>query len=214
MALSKADINNINVTAVASKAIKFNSGADGLETGDLGGSMVLLATTTLSSAAATIDFTSGIDSTYTEYQFHFIDIHPETAGDFSFQVDTGTNTNYNLEFHSNFFNATHTEDGSTTVSVAYRSNADQFEGTAFQIISGAVGTAGDDCCTGVLTLFNPANSTFIKNFTCTTQIAGSATSINSFSGGTINSSTALTRIRFKMASDDIDAGTIKMYGIV
>ena len=212
MALSKADINNINVTAVASKAIKFNSGADGLEAGDLGGSMVLLATTTLSSAAATIDFTSGIDSTYTEYQFHFIDIHPETAGDFSFQVDTGTNTNYNLEFHSNFFNATHTESDDTNLT--YRANADQFEGTAFQIISGAVGTAGDDCCTGVLTLFNPANSTFIKNFTCTTQIAGSATSINSFSGGTINSSTALTRIRFKMASDDIDAGTIKMYGIV
>ena len=42
MALSKADVNNINVTAAASKAIKWNSAADGFETGDLSGNTVLL----------------------------------------------------------------------------------------------------------------------------------------------------------------------------
>ena len=42
-----------------------------------GGSQVLLAETTASSSA-TLSFTSGIDSTYTEYLFEFINIHCET----------------------------------------------------------------------------------------------------------------------------------------
>ena len=68
MALSKVNFNSMNVTPSASKAIKFNSSNNGLETGDIGGSMVLISTQTASSSS-TIDFTSGIDSTYKEYLF-------------------------------------------------------------------------------------------------------------------------------------------------
>ncbi len=57
MALSKVNFNSMNVTPAASKAIKFNSSNNGLETGDIGGSLVLLETQTLSSAAGTVDFT-------------------------------------------------------------------------------------------------------------------------------------------------------------
>ena len=63
MALSKVNFNSLNVTPAASKAIKFNSNNNGIETGDVGGSLVLLETQTLSSAASTISFTSNIDST-------------------------------------------------------------------------------------------------------------------------------------------------------
>ena len=42
-----------------------------------GGAMTLLETQTASSSA-TISFTSNIDSTYDEYIFKFIDIHPQT----------------------------------------------------------------------------------------------------------------------------------------
>jgi len=95
MALSKVNFNSMNVTPAASKAIKFNSSNNGLETGDIGGSLVLLSTQTASSSA-TISFTSDIDSTYKEYIFKFIDIHPASEyAHFSFQADTGTNTNYN-----------------------------------------------------------------------------------------------------------------------
>jgi hypothetical protein len=50
MALSKVDFNSINVTPAASKAIKFNSSNNGLETGDVGGSLVLISTQTASSS--------------------------------------------------------------------------------------------------------------------------------------------------------------------
>ena len=48
------------------------------------------------SSSATISFTSGIDSTYKEYIFYFVNIHPQTdVQRLTFQADTGTNTNYN-----------------------------------------------------------------------------------------------------------------------
>ena len=66
-----------------------------LPSGVGGGSLNLISTQTASSSS-TIDFTSGIDSTYKEYQVHAINVHPEENGRvLSFQTDTGTNTNYN-----------------------------------------------------------------------------------------------------------------------
>ena len=75
MALSKVNFNSLNVTPSARKALKFNSSNNGLETGDVGGSLVLISETTASNSSA-VNFTSGLDSTYKEYQFHFTDIHP------------------------------------------------------------------------------------------------------------------------------------------
>ena len=77
MALSKVNFNSLNVTPTASKTVKFNSNNNGLEAGDVGGSLVLISTSTASSSAI-YDFTSGIDSTYKEYIFKFINIHPAT----------------------------------------------------------------------------------------------------------------------------------------
>ena len=75
MALNKLKFNSINVTPVASKAIRFNSSANGLETASAGGSLVKIASTTASSSSS-ISFASGIDSTYKEYIFHFNNILP------------------------------------------------------------------------------------------------------------------------------------------
>ena len=57
MALSKVDYNSLNVTAAASKALKWNSTPNGFETGDIAGNMVLLTTGT-ASGDSTITFDS------------------------------------------------------------------------------------------------------------------------------------------------------------
>ena len=67
MALSKVDYNSMNITPAASKAIKFNSSNDGIETGDVGGSLVLLDTVTVTNAGnITFDgnLATGFSSTY------------------------------------------------------------------------------------------------------------------------------------------------------
>ena len=100
MALSKVNFNSMNVTPAASKAIKFNSSNNGLETGDLSGNLILLETQTLSSAASTVSFTSNIDSTYNSYMFKFYDVHPATnSQNFTFQ----TLFHYLTLIHNNYF---------------------------------------------------------------------------------------------------------------
>ena len=215
MALSKVDYNSLNVTAAASKALKWNSGADGFETGDIAGAMVLLETQTASSDS-TIDFTSNIDSTYNHYIFKFINIHPSAEGnavDFKFQVDTGTNTSYNQTMTTTLFRAYHTE-ADDAAAVDYDSGRDQAQGTGFQIISNEIGIGNDENLSGELHLFNPSSTTFVKHFyTTTNNYQLGDMSLNHFLAGYINTTTAITRVQFKQTSGNIDAGTIKMYGV-
>lgn len=213
MALSKVNFNSMNVTPAASKAIKFNSSNNGLETGDLGGNLVLLATQTASSSG-TLSFTSDIDSTYKEYIFKFIDIHPATdQKNLTFQVDTGTNTNYNQTITSSSFYTYHNE-GDTTTSLGYITGYDQAQGTGFQILSEATGNANDECVCGTLHLFEPSSTTFVKHFMSRTQAAeGTGYSGDTYVAGYINTTTAITRVQFKFNSGNIDSGTIKMYGV-
>ena len=213
MALSKVNFNSLNVTPSASKAIKFNSSNNGLETGDVGGSLVLISTQTASSSSA-ISFTSGIDSTYKEYVFKFINIHPSGDGSdgvFKFQADTGTNTNYNQTITSTYFIAYHKEDGSET-SLGYSTGGDLAQGTGFQYI-GSGDTDSDSGISGYLHLFDPSNTTFVKHFTGKTINNPSTYAQNEYFAGYFNTTTAITRVQFKMASGNIDAGTIKMYGV-
>jgi|TARA_R100001460_G_scaffold3002_3_gene9258 hypothetical protein len=214
MALSKVDFNNINVTPAASKALKWNSSANGFETGDLGGNMVLLSTTTASSSA-TIDITSGIDSTYKEYIIKCIDIHPATNDTaLTFQTDTGTNTSYNQTMTTTRFKAGQNEAGNYTV-LGYETGSDQAQGTSFQVLTQNVGNGNDESLAGTLHIFEPSNTTFVKHFLATfnTYQHGDAT-YNDFTAGYFNTTTAITRVRFKMASGNIDAGTFKLYGIL
>ena len=187
-----------------------------LPSGVTGSSLVLISEQTASSSS-TIDFTSDIDSTYKEYIFKFIDLHPQTdQAQFSFQVDTGTNTNYNQTITSTFYRAYHLEDGSQS-GLGYVTGDDQAQGTGFQVLShsGTVGNANDENLTGYLHLFNPSSSTFVKHFVSRTSANHEGNyEIDSFCAGYVNTTTALTRVQFKMSSGNIDAGTIKMYGVV
>ena len=184
-----------------------------LPSGVTGSSLVLISEQTASSSS-TIDFTSDIDSTYKEYQFHFIDIHPGTNNvTFSFQVDTGTNTNYNITTTSTFFRASHNEDDSGTA-LQYRASDDQGQGTAFNKLCQTVGNDNDQSCTGILHLFDPSSTTFVKHFIATTNGCHEGDIAREvFTAGYFNTTTALTRVRFKFDSGDIDSGTIKMYGV-
>jgi len=178
-----------------------------------GGSLNLISTQTASSSS-TISFTSGIDSTYDEYVFKFYDIHPATdATGFTFQADTGTNTNYNQTITSTHFQARHNEDGSDG-NLAYNTGRDQAQGTAFQPISNTIGNDNDQSLSGYLQIFNPSSSVFVKHFISTTQHSQDAQyTFNPFCAGYFNTTTALTRFQFKMSSGNIDSGVIKLYGV-
>ena len=179
------------------------------------GNLTLLTTATASSSA-TLDFTSSIDSTYDSYMFKFIDIHPATDDTrLTFQSDTGTNTNYNQTITSTCFQAKHSEADDDS-GLAYQAGNDQAQGTAFQRITDSIGNANDASAVGSLHIFNPSSSTFVKHFICRTQHMVGASGVGSkdlYYAGYFNTTTAITRVQFKMASGNIDAGVIKMYGV-
>jgi len=214
VAISKANFNSFNVTPTASKFITFNSSNNGLAADDVGGNLKLLQTNTISSGVSNSDFTSSIDSTHKEYIFKFINIHIATGGqNFGFQADTGTNTSYAQTITSSFFEAVHGEDGSGGA-LSYKGAKDQAQGTGLQSL-GQPGDNDDASISGTLHLFDPSNTTFVKHFIATTNLnEDSGVQSNNFIGGYINTTTAITRVRFKASSGNIDSGVIKMYGVL
>ena len=185
-----------------------------LPSGVSGSSLVLLSTQTASSSA-TIDFTSDIDSTYKEYIFKFINMHPATnTALLTFQADTGTNTNYNQTMTTTVFRANQNEaDGGAALS--YRTASDQAQGTSFQQLSQAISNDNDSGVSGELKIFSPSSGTFVKHFISETNTAqATPDSQATYVAGYFNTTTAITRVQFKMSSGNIDSGTIKMYGVV
>ena len=217
MAISKFNYNSFNVTPVASKALAFNSDADGFTTAS-GSSMILIKTLT-ASADGTLNFVNGsddvvLDDTYPIYKFEFINMHPATDGaKFTFQADTGTNTSYNQTVTTTNFRAYHNEADSAT-SLAYDTGEDLAQSTNFITTDTGIGNDNDQCKVGNLTIYNPSSSVFVKHFICVSNnYVLSDYSQNDFIAGYFNTTTALTRFQFKMSSGNIDAGTIKLYGI-
>jgi len=190
-------------------AIKYN-----VDYGGFAGSLMPLSTFTSDGSDATATFTSGIDSTYNEYLFIYNNIHPENNDiTFGFQVDTGTNTNYNQTITSSSFFSYHREDDASGIS--YATGGDQAQGTALQNISDSIGNANDEAVSGWLRLFEPSSGTFVKHFmACSIANMHSEGAYQTFRAGYINTTTAITRVQFKFSGGEIQGGTIQMFGII
>ena len=175
--------------------------------------------TTSDTPVSTVDITSGIDDTYPVYEIHYVGIHPETDNtEFQFQVETGSDSDYDHPMITTYFQA-HNDESGGSPTVAYSTGDDQAtagDGNGvFQTLAKDVGAGeADQSTSGILTLYDPSNPTYVKHFIATSNCyQGGDTSVQTFVSGYINITTAITRVRFKMSSDTIHAGTIKMYGV-
>ena len=212
MAISKANFNSFNVTPTASKFITFNSSNNGLAADDVGGALKLISTQTASSSS-TISFTSGIDSTYKEYIFKFINIHPSTAAVFTFNGSADSGSNYNVTKTTTHFRAYHNEGGSDT-DLTYDSGSDLAQSTNFQNLGHAIKTDNDASGAGYLHLFEPSSTTFVKHFIAQFSVLqNSDYNMNSYIAGYFNTTSAIDAVQFKMDSGNIDSGVIKLYGV-
>ena len=175
-----------------------------------------LISTSTASNSSSIDITSGIDSTYDEYMFVLTDMHPETDRQkILFQVNASGQSGFNEVMTTTSFIAYHNEsDGNTAL--GYRSGADQEQGTAYQKITEEIDNDNDSSTAGILHLFSPSSTTYVKHFyhrSSDSNDTGSGMFSNaSFSAGYINVTAAIDEISFKFASGNMN-GTIQMYGI-
>ena len=179
----------------------------------IGTPLVLLTTDT---ALCEYDITSGIDDTYGSYEFHFVNMHPETSNvNFCFQVNAaGGATGFNERVTASSYRAYHKEDG-TGGTLAYDQNSAQANGVALQrILSTGTGNEDYESVSGVLRLYNPSSTDYYKHFSAEGNGADHGDyTVNSFTGGYFNVAAAIDEITFKFDSGDITAGTIKMFGV-
>jgi hypothetical protein len=177
------------------------------------GDMVLISSQT-ASASASISFTSGIDSTYKEYVFYFVNIHPATNNiKFTFNMSTDSGASYNVTKTTTFFQAYH-EENDTDTGLSYSAGEDLAQGTGFQSLAQNVGNGADESVSGSLTLFNPSSTVFVKHFISRISNYEEANRIfDCFSAGYGNTTSAVNAIQFQFSSGNIDDGKILMFGV-
>ena len=179
-----------------------------------GGGVWNLIETLTASSDATLDFTSGIDSTYDEYVFKIINLHP--SGDdmkVGFQGNAAGGSGFNETITSTVFLAYHNEAGDSTT-LTYSTTRDEAQSTDFQDIIDDLGNDNDQSASGELRLYNPSSTTFVTHWMSTVQIYNSSDySVIFRTAGYFNTTSAIDEIQFKPASGTIDAGTISLYGI-
>ena len=172
--------------------------------------LILISTQTASSSA-TISFTTGIDSTYDEYQFKFINIHPASTSFLQFQGSTNSGSSYGVTMTSTYFYATHDE-ADTSTSLIYNTDSDLAQSTSFMYLS-YTGNGADESISGSLSLFNPSSNTYVKHFISSFNGYPTTFTYPTYVAGYFNTTSAINAIQFKMSSGNIDDGIIKMYGV-
>ena len=179
-----------------------------------GGGVWNLIETLTASSDSTLDFTSGIDSTYDEYVIKYINIHPSVNGttlQFNGSDDTSSHS-YDITKTTTYFQTYHNE-GDSGTTLGYSTGNDLAQGTGFQILH-QIGSDNDQAGCGKLWLFSPSDTTFVKHFMIDAQTADPDDySVRAFVAGYFNTTAAITAIQFKTASGNIDSGTISLYGI-
>ena len=165
------------------------------------------------SSSASISFTSGIDSTYKEYIFYFVNMHPATDQEYFTVNFRDGDTNYDATKTSTVFQSYHAEDGSAS-GIAYEDGHDLAQSTSAQRLSNRVSSDNDASCSGYLHLFNPSSTTFVKHFIARVQgYYGGTYSIEHYTAGYCNVTSAIDAVQFAMSSGNIDSGEILLYGV-
>tara|TARA_R100001126_G_scaffold89734_1_gene58769 strand:+ start:249 stop:914 length:666 start_codon:yes stop_codon:yes gene_type:complete len=218
VALTKFNFNSFDLTTAASKGLAFNSDADGFET-STSGSMTLIKTLTASSSA-NLQFVHGssdvvLDSTYPVYMFKFINIHPATdTVNLAMNLSIDSGSNYNVTKTTTFFYSFHNE-ADATPQLTYDTSTDIAQSTGDASLTFNIGNDNDQGASGELFLFNPSSTTFVKHFISRVANGGYNSNgiLDSYAAGYGNTTSAINAVRFSQSSGNMDAGTIKLYGI-
>ena len=185
------------------------------------GSMTFISKTTISSPVSSVQFTSGIDNTYKEYLFHLVNLHPNSNSEpdiaINFSIDGGSN--YNVTKTTTAFYADHNESGSSS-GLQYIGGVDLAQSTGGQYIGYNLEESdADSSLSGIVHLFNPSSTTFVKHFMINLNMMHLEPQSNHYYiAGYCNTTSAINAVNFtgeysEGSSGNIDSGEIILYGI-
>jgi len=177
------------------------------------GSLKLISTQT-ASGSASISFTTGLDSTYDEYWFILNNIHPSANnGGLGINFSTDGGSNWNVTKTTTSFVAEHSENN-TIAQLRYDTNYDLAQSTADQEICQNIYTGNDESVSGIVKLYNPSSTTYVKHFISNTQsYFASARSWHNLVAGYCNTTSAINGVIFRFDTGNIDDGIIQLFGV-
>ena len=175
------------------------------------------------SSSANLSFVHGsssvvLDSTYKTYMFIFTDLHYNNDAyrlRINASIDSGSN--YNVTKTTTFFYGYNRgSDGANFF--GYNTNRDLAQSTDAQPLTFESNIDNYSSSAGILYLFNPSSTTFVKNFLAVSnddaQTSGEQGLIQQCHvAGYFNTTSAINAIRFDNDGGNIDAGNIILYGI-
>jgi hypothetical protein len=174
----------------------------------VGPGLVLLSSQTVSSPVAAVDFTSGIDGTYDEYEFHVIHAVPVTDGQ---PLYLRTSTDGGSTFDASAGNYIYRM---VTVSAAAVFVTDSTSATQIQLIGSTVGSDTNE--TGVcivVRLIAPSAAQYTTLNWTGSYVDNAGWNLPVTGGGTRRSAADVDAIRFLFASGNIERGTFRLYGV-
>jgi hypothetical protein len=174
-------------------------------TGINGAGLVLLSAATASNDA-TVDFTTGIDGTYDEYEIRLQSVVPATDS-------TGLELTLSANAGSAWFSTSYSYAGHQNIASGSASSPSN-SGTSNVPLASNVGSdAGESGVSGIVRLSRPSASQY---FAMTMQVAyfdqgGSLVHYVGAAGRP--TAQAYNAVRFKFASGNIESGEFKLYGV-
>ena len=185
-----------------------------------GGAIVPIKTLTASSSA-NLSFVHGtsdvvLDSTYRTYIFKWINVHPATDNVHLKVNFRDGGSSYDATKTTTIFEAFAYEDGTSGTGLRYDANTqDLAQSTSAHTIQLYIDNDNDSSASGELWLFNPSSTTYIKHFMSKgSGVWDGGGNNHKYTAGYCNVTAAIDGVQFKMSAGNIDAGTIKLYGII
>jgi hypothetical protein len=178
--------------------------------------------TLTASSSSSLEFTSGITSSYTTLEFYFLNLHPSSDAVYlKFSASKDGGSNYDVNMRATFLEAKHDENdasggGLSTGTLTYNTSLDMALGS-YVLLSPPVGADSDQSVSGKLSLYIPSDDTVAEQFICETSTAAYNDYLHHvFVDGVCSTNTSgdtVNAVKFYMSSGNIDAGKIKLFGV-
>ena len=184
------------------------------------GAMTFIKNVTVSGAStATILHGSSsvvFDSTYPVYLLKYINVFSNAGQNIAMNFTTD-GSNYNVNMTTSTWVNEHSEDASSVARTAYSTGYDKAQGTdqvVFNINKGGLQNDGDASGSGEIYIFNPSSTSSVKHFISrANSMSEYPGSTDNFCCGYVNTTSAVTGVRFHALTSNTISGTFLLYGI-
>jgi hypothetical protein len=221
---SPAGYKNLTVAVVAASAaspfadgaalvLKFSRTGDKGTTGDTGATgpsgALIFIDSKVAAASASLDFTTGINSTYDEYVLELVNVVLGTAGQ-NLLLRTSTDGGSTFDAAaSDYFYA-----GNSWTSAGVSTVLSSAGAGLILVASNVTGTASHGGVSGSIRFYNPAGTASFKSFILDIQNGRSATAMDMFRLAACRAATAdIDAVRIIANTGTIASGTVRLYGV-